>query len=149
MSTTSRSDAGAASGVSASASDAHVLHLVRARIRRLRPRPRPRVSAPGARRDCARRFRAAALRSQKRWILFLRHASKCGAQEGCCPIMSQCHKGRELWLHLLGCQDPACPFPKCVESRTLLRHYQKCEDQACPICPPVRLYIEADKQQRA
>ena len=74
---------------------------------------------------------------QQRWLILLRHASKCPHNEGQCPYTPHCHVARTLWEHVLGCQNQACPFPRCFASRELLRHHQRCTDTGCPVCGPV------------
>ena len=75
---------------------------------------------------------------QQRWLLFLRHASKCNAPDGQCPYTPHCHVARRLWAHVLSCQNSACTYPRCVASRELLKHHQRCQEQSCPVCAPVR-----------
>ena len=75
---------------------------------------------------------------QQRWLLFLRHASECGAAEGKCPYSPHCHVARALWEHVLSCPVPNCTFHRCSASRELLRHHQRCVDAQCPVCGPVR-----------
>lgn len=83
---------------------------------------------------------------QQRWLLFLRHASKCTAVEGQCPFTPHCHVARKLWEHVLSCQNGACNYPRCVASRELLKHHQRCQDPQCPVCAPVR---QAMQKQRS
>ena len=75
---------------------------------------------------------------QQRWLLFLRHASRCTAAEGTCAYTTHCPVARRLWDHLLTCDDPACTHLRCVPSRELLKHHQRCRDAGCPVCVPVR-----------
>jgi len=83
---------------------------------------------------------------QQRWLLFLRHASKCTAEEGHCPYTPHCHVARKLWEHVLSCQNGACNYPRCVASRELLKHHQRCQDQRCPVCGPVRAAMQKQRQ---
>jgi E1A/CREB-binding protein len=83
---------------------------------------------------------------QQRWLLFLRHASKCNAPLNNCPYTPHCHVARALWNHLIACTNPQCNYPRCVSSRQLLRHHQGCRDAHCPVCEPVR---KAMQKQRA
>eukprot|EP01018_Ginkgo_biloba_P007798 Gb_24654 [translate_table: standard] len=82
---------------------------------------------------------------QQRWLLFLRHASKCSAAEGQCQT-AHCSTAQQLWAHITKCRDSECSFSRCQASRTLLRHHQNCRDLHCPVCGPVRHII---MQQRA
>jgi E1A/CREB-binding protein len=75
---------------------------------------------------------------QQRWLLFLRHASKCQAAEGRCQYTPHCHVAKKLWEHVLKCTDGACQYPRCLASRELLKHHQNCKDARCPVCGPVR-----------
>eukprot|EP01018_Ginkgo_biloba_P020002 Gb_02923 [translate_table: standard] len=82
---------------------------------------------------------------QQRWLLFLRHASKCSAAEGQCQT-PHCSTAQQLWAHITKCHDRECLYPRCHASRTLLSHHQRCRDRHCPVCGPVRHLI---MQQRA
>uniref|UniRef100_A0A0D6QU92 histone acetyltransferase n=1 Tax=Araucaria cunninghamii TaxID=56994 RepID=A0A0D6QU92_ARACU len=73
----------------------------------------------------------------QRWLLFLRHASKCTVPEGQCQT-PHCSIARELWAHITQCRDRQCSYPRCHASRTLLSHHQRCRDRNCPLCGPVR-----------
>ena len=75
---------------------------------------------------------------QQRWLLFLRHASKCQAAEGQCQYTPHCHVAKSLWEHVLKCTNPQCQYPRCLASRELLKHHQNCKDARCPVCGPVR-----------
>eukprot|EP00793_Prasinoderma_coloniale_P000996 PRCOL_00007086-RA len=55
----------------------------------------------------------ALVQKQQRWLLFLRHASKCQAPEGQCPVTPHCGVARKLWHHVLKCRDPKCEYPRC------------------------------------
>ena len=83
---------------------------------------------------------------QQRWLLFLRHASKCNAAEGKCPYTPHCHVARKLWEHVLSCQSAQCNYPRCVASRELLKHHQRCQDPNCPVCAPVRAAMMKQRQ---
>lgn len=82
---------------------------------------------------------------QQRWLLFLRHASKCSAAEGQCHTI-HCSTAQRLWAHITKCRDPQCTYPRCQASRTLLRHHQNCRDLHCPVCGPVRQIIVQQRQ---
>eukprot|EP00250_Pteridium_aquilinum_P011855 c20351_g2_i1 orf=875-5692(+) len=86
---------------------------------------------------------------QQRWLLFLRHASKCVAPEGQCQQTPHCHTARQLWAHIIKCIVRECQYPRCVPSRTLLKHHQNCKDPDCPVCVPVRqrLRMQAGQSQ--
>ena len=77
---------------------------------------------------------------QQRWLLFLRHASKCSAPEDQCQTI-HCSTAQQLWAHITKCRDPECTYLRCHASRTLLRHHQNCRDLHCPVCGPVRQII--------
>ncbi|KAL2642143.1 hypothetical protein R1flu_009730 [Riccia fluitans] len=85
--------------------------------------------------------RAQQYSKQQRWLLFLRHASKCTATEGHCNISPHCHMARQLWTHLGSCREKECTYTRCNASRTLLHHYRICNDQFCPVCGPVKTMI--------
>ena len=84
---------------------------------------------------------------QQRWLLFLRHASKCQAPEGRCPYTPHCHVAKSLWEHVLRCVDPQCAYPRCLASRELLKHHQNCKDARCPVCAPVRSAMLKQRSQ--
>ncbi|KAG6550989.1 hypothetical protein Mapa_007604 [Marchantia paleacea] len=85
--------------------------------------------------------RAQQYSKQQRWLLFLRHASKCTAAEGQCNISPHCHMARQLWTHLGSCRERNCSYTRCNASRTLLHHYRICNDAFCPVCGPVKTMI--------
>lgn len=84
---------------------------------------------------------------QQRWLLFLRHASKCSAAEGQCQYTPHCHVAKSLWEHVLKCVNPACQYPRCLASRELLKHHQNCKDARCPVCGPVRSAMLKQRSQ--
>lgn len=86
---------------------------------------------------------------QQRWLLFLRHASKCTAPEGQCKITPHCHMARQLWSHIASCRDRECTFNRCNASRTLLHHHQHCRDARCPVCGPVRQQVMNQQRLQA
>lgn len=86
---------------------------------------------------------------QQRWLLFLRHASKCTAPEGQCQITPHCHMARQLWTHIASCRDRECTFSRCNASRTLLHHHQHCRDARCPVCGPVRQQVMNQQRLQA
>ena len=86
---------------------------------------------------------------QQRWLLFLRHASRCTAPEGQCHITPHCHMARQLWGHISACRDRECTFSRCNASRTLLHHHQHCRDPRCPVCGPVRQQVLNQQRQAA
>eukprot|EP00250_Pteridium_aquilinum_P011854 c20351_g1_i2 orf=1101-6170(+) len=86
---------------------------------------------------------------QQRWLLFLRHASKCTAPEGQCQSTPHCHTARQLWGHITKCSDRDCQYPRCQPSRTLIKHHQNCRDTQCPVCAPVRQKFAAQRMQAA
>ena len=86
---------------------------------------------------------------QQRWLLFLRHASKCTAPEGQCQVTPHCHMARQLWTHIASCRDRECTFSRCNASRTLLHHHQHCRDARCPVCGPVRQQVMNQQRLQA
>jgi len=84
---------------------------------------------------------------QQRWLLFLRHASKCQAAEGACQYTPHCHVAKSLWEHVLKCVNPTCQYPRCLASRELLKHHQNCKDARCPVCGPVRSAMLKQRSQ--
>lgn len=92
-------------------------------------------------------LRKAYIVKQQRWLLFLRHASKCQARHGECPYTPHCHVAKQLWEHVLKCTLPQCNYPRCLASRELLKHHQTCKDARCPVCGPVRNAMLKQRQQ--
>ena len=91
----------------------------------------------------------ALVQKQQRWLLFLRHASKCQAPEGKCPVTPHCGVARKLWHHVLACREPKCEYPRCVPSRELLSHHQRCREPRCVVCAPVREALQRRQQAQA
>mmetsp|Transcript_5018 Transcript_5018/g.18226 ORF Transcript_5018/g.18226 Transcript_5018/m.18226 type:complete len:1377 (+) Transcript_5018:27-4157(+) len=85
---------------------------------------------------------------QQRWLLFLRHASRCQAPEGQCTVTPHCDVARKLWNHVLSCRDPKCNYPRCVPSRELLSHHQRCKEPRCVVCAPVRQALQRQRAQQ-
>lgn len=86
---------------------------------------------------------------QQRWLVFLRHCSKCTAQGTSCKLYGQnCHVAKQLWQHILKCHNPECTYARCSSSMDLLKHHHKCEDSSCLICVPVRHTIKKLQQQQ-
>ena len=92
-------------------------------------------------------LRKAYIVKQQRWLLFLRHASKCQARHGHCPYTPHCHVAKQLWEHVLKCTLTQCNYPRCLASRELLKHHQTCKDAGCPVCGPVRNAMLKQRQQ--
>jgi E1A/CREB-binding protein len=107
---------------------------------------RPGASAPPGSTD--EQIKKAYIVKQQRWLLFLRHASKCQAPEGKCPYTPHCHVAKHLWEHVLKCTLPTCQYPRCLASRELLKHHQNCKDPRCPVCGPVRSAMLKQRQQQ-
>merc|ERR1712159_965160 len=107
---------------------------------------RPGASAPPGSTD--EQIKKAYIVKQQRWLLFLRHASKCQAAEGKCPYTPHCHVAKHLWEHVLKCTLPTCTYPRCLASRELLKHHQNCKDPRCPVCGPVRSAMLKQRQQQ-
>ena len=76
-------------------------------------------------------------RQQER-LLLLRHASKCPQPAGQCTVTPHCGRMKELWLHIVQCENADCKLDHCVSSRYVLSHYSSCADTACQVCTPVR-----------
>jgi E1A/CREB-binding protein len=83
---------------------------------------------------------------QQRWLLFLRHCTKCKAAPGQCQFKQTCNLAKDLWRHLVECKDTECQYPRCSTSRILLQHHQKCRDRNCPTCIPVKQYVAKQKE---
>jgi hypothetical protein len=66
------------------------------------------------------------IQKQQRWLLFLRHCAKCQQTEEECQFSRSCRVGKELWTHILQCNNPKCEYPRCTSSKDLLKHHQKC-----------------------
>jgi hypothetical protein len=104
---------------------------------------------------------------QQRWLIFLRHCAKCRLNEHECILKNQCTNGKQLWQHILQCENPACKHPDCKSSTDLLKHYQQCQvccsgnwrlssmvrwsnpacncasqDTRCPSCVPVNKFLK-------
>lgn len=67
------------------------------------------------------------IQKQQRWLLFLRHCAKCQQDEAECQFARSCRVGKELWTHILQCNNPQCGYPRCTSSKDLLKHHQKCQ----------------------
>jgi hypothetical protein len=67
------------------------------------------------------------IQKQQRWLLFLRHCAKCQMAETECQFGRSCRVGKELWQHILQCNETNCQFPRCHSSKDLLKHHQKCQ----------------------
>lgn len=67
------------------------------------------------------------IQKQQRWLLFLRHCAKCQQDEAECQFSRSCRVGKELWTHILQCNNPQCAYPRCTSSKDLLKHHQKCQ----------------------
>ena len=86
---------------------------------------------------------------QQRWLVFLRHCSKCKAPPNQCQTYKQnCTVAKQLWDHILQCHNSECKYPRCSSSRELLKHHQKCNAPDCLICVPVRQAINKQKVQQ-
>ncbi|KAG2482629.1 hypothetical protein HYH03_018437 [Edaphochlamys debaryana] len=86
------------------------------------------------------------VQKQQRWLLFLRHCAKCRAPGEECQLKSQCKFGKQLWQHILQCQNGQCEYPRCTSSKELLKHHQKCQLANCPVCAPVKDYVKKTRQ---
>jgi hypothetical protein len=82
---------------------------------------------------------------QQRWLLLLRHASKCNVQQGTCSATPHCTVAKQLVQHVTQCQSSQCTYPRCVAARDLLRHHMRCQEVKCVICTPVREYMQRQK----
>lgn len=71
------------------------------------------------------------IQKQQRWLLFLRHCAKCQQGEEECQFGRSCRVGKELWTHILSCNNQKCPYPRCTSSKDLLKHHQKCQVRRC------------------
>jgi TAZ zinc finger len=91
------------------------------------------------------------LTQPQRWLLYLRHANKCQAPEGQCPLLTDCHVVRDLLVHGASCKDDKCGWRNCVFARHALGHYEVCRIENCDNCAPVRAEMrrqyERQKQQ--
>ena len=63
----------------------------------------------------------------QRWLLLLRHCAKCQLHEAECQLQGTCRVGKELWTHILQCNNHQCSYPHCTSSKDLLKHHQKCQ----------------------
>ncbi|KAK7254981.1 hypothetical protein RIF29_28380 [Crotalaria pallida] len=81
-------------------------------------------------------------RNQQRWLLFLLHARRCSAPEGCCQERF-CSLAQKLCKHIDGCTLHHCSYPRCHHTRVLLHHFINCKDPCCPVCVFVRKYRRA------
>lgn len=79
-------------------------------------------------------------KNQQRWLLFLRHARKCGAPEGKCQER-HCITMQKLLQHMEKCNSPQCTYPRCRHTRKLIHHNKHCRDPACPVCAPVTNFL--------
>ncbi|GAA0146026.1 histone modifying enzyme [Lithospermum erythrorhizon] len=76
----------------------------------------------------------------QRWILFLRHASRCPYPVGKCRDPT-CENVQILLKHVEQCSISKCVYPRCLDTRVLINHYRQCRDTSCPVCVPVKNYI--------
>lgn len=97
---------------------------------------------------CQNNNSARQYRNQQRWLLFLRHARRCGAPEGKCPERN-CITVQKLWHHLDKCSSSQCGYLRCEHTKVLLHHHKQCRDPNCPVCIPVRNFIQSRKKVRA
>ena len=75
----------------------------------------------------------------QRWILFMRHCSKCQVDE--CSLRT-CPTGKRLMQHIWRCDaGPRCDYPSCVHSKPSVDHFTRCCDSRCPVCVPIRNYL--------
>ncbi|MEW5301948.1 MAG: hypothetical protein WDW36_004771 [Sanguina aurantia] len=96
---------------------------------------------PGVPDDATDETRHTHVQKQQRWLLYLRHCAKCHVPGNECSLKQQCKFGKQLWQHILSCQETECPFPRCTTSKELLKHHQRCQNISCPICAPVKEYV--------
>jgi len=89
------------------------------------------------------------LTQSQRWLLYLRHANKCQAPEGHCPLLTDCHVVRNLLVHVRSRMDDKCSWRNCVFARHALGHYEVCRIEKCDHCAPVRAEMrrQHEKQQ--
>eukprot|EP00239_Pterosperma_sp_CCMP1384_P009689 CAMPEP_0197866002 /NCGR_PEP_ID=MMETSP1438-20131217/43976_1 /TAXON_ID=1461541 /ORGANISM="Pterosperma sp., Strain CCMP1384" /LENGTH=1499 /DNA_ID=CAMNT_0043484531 /DNA_START=201 /DNA_END=4700 /DNA_ORIENTATION=- len=85
---------------------------------------------------------------QQRWLLLLRHASKCTAP-GTCSATPHCALAKSLVQHVTRCGQQNCDFPRCAAAQELLAHHQRCEKPNCLICIPVREYMRRQRANQA
>ncbi|XP_057968061.1 histone acetyltransferase HAC1 [Malania oleifera] len=86
-------------------------------------------------------------KNQQRWLLFLRHARRCGSPEGKCEE-AHCIHAQKLWKHMERCNITHCPYPRCHHTKLLLNHYKRCRDPGCPVCVPVRNFLQEKFKKR-
>ena len=84
--------------------------------------------------------------SQRRWLLFLRHARGCPFPHGRC-LEIHCPLVQDLWKHMKKCESLECPFPRCSPSKKLVQHNKNCKDLHCPVCIPVKVFIDKEKSK--
>ncbi|MEW5317257.1 MAG: hypothetical protein WDW38_008570 [Sanguina aurantia] len=82
---------------------------------------------PGVPDDATDETRHTHVQKQQRWLLYLRHCAKCHVPGNECSLKQQCKFGKQLWQHILSCQETECPFPRCTTSKELLKHHQRCQ----------------------
>ncbi|KAK9054276.1 hypothetical protein SSX86_025354 [Deinandra increscens subsp. villosa] len=81
-------------------------------------------------------------KNQQRWLLFLRHARKCGHPPGKCPEIN-CITAQKLLNHMASCDDLVqCQYPRCRRTKLLLHHHRNCRDPTCPVCVPVKRFVQ-------
>ena len=76
------------------------------------------------------------LKQQQRLIL-LNHANKC-TDYTCCYINKICSTTRNIWEHVLCCNNNECSVTYCKTTKYILNHQYYCKDINCIICEPSR-----------
>eukprot|EP00899_Mesostigma_viride_P001861 jgi/Mesvir1/11676/Mv00070-RA.1 len=84
---------------------------------------------------------------RQRWLLCLRHVSRCTQPEGQCPSGPYCAIAKNLLAHMRECRDARCTFQRCTASRELLMHFNACQSLTCAICVPVKESLARQRQQ--
>lgn len=75
------------------------------------------------------------IKTNQQWLLFLRHCAKCQQVEAECRFGESCRVGKELWTHILQCNDTKqCSHPRCMHSKQVLKHHQRCQVRVAGGC---------------
>lgn len=73
---------------------------------------------------------------QQRLILF-NHVNKC-KDYTCCYLNQACNTIRNMWEHVLCCNNINCVVPYCKSSKLVINHHYKCTNISCVVCEPSR-----------
>jgi len=80
-------------------------------------------------------------------LIHLRHSAKCNCGKGECQFSPVgCPETKDLWNHILACDNSACVMPGCKDAVQILKHHQGCKQQ-CAICTPAKVIMDTIRTQ--